>query len=48
MNDPEFHTKQEMGKKKRYDGEELQDAVTMHKNGVKMRHILTYSRKDDL
>jgi hypothetical protein len=31
MNDPEFCTKQEMGKKKRYDGEELQDAVTMHK-----------------
>jgi hypothetical protein len=38
---PEFRTKQEMGKKKRYDGEELQDAVTMHKNGVKMSHILT-------
>jgi hypothetical protein len=30
-----------MGKKKRYDGEELQDDVTMHKNSVKMRHILT-------
>jgi Tc5 transposase DNA-binding domain len=35
------HKKQEMGKKKCYDGKELQDAVTMHKNGVKMRHILT-------
>jgi hypothetical protein len=41
MNNPEFRTKQEMGKKKRYDGEELQDADTMHKNGVKMHHILT-------
>jgi len=40
MNDPEFRTKQEMGKKKRYDSEELQDAVTMHKTGVKMRNIL--------
>ena len=27
MNDPEFRTKQEMGKKKRYDSEELQDAA---------------------
>jgi Tc5 transposase DNA-binding domain len=30
-----------MGKKKRYDGGELQDAVTMHKNAVKMHYILT-------
>jgi hypothetical protein len=28
-----------MRKNKRYDSDELQDTVTMHKNGVKMRHI---------
>jgi hypothetical protein len=39
MNDPDFRTNREMGKKKRYDRDELQDAVTLHKNGVKMRHI---------
>lgn len=39
MNDTFLRTKRSMVAKKRYNDDELQDAVTMYKNGAKMRHI---------